>query len=143
MEQNLKNHSRYVPGYHFITTGILLLTTIGAIRNLIQSFDDEHRLYNAALILALVVVAWLLFWYIRVFPLRAQDRLILLEERLRHQQLTGKPLDPRLRPSQVIALRFAGDAEFAALAQKAADENLPAGEIKKLIHHWKADRFRV
>lgn len=143
MEQNLKNHSRYVTGYHFVTTTVLLLTTIGAIRNLLLSFGDEHRLYNAALILALVVVAWLLFWYTRAFPLRAQDRLILLEEKLRHQQLTGKPLDPRLRPSQVIALRFASDAEFAALAQKAADENLPAPEIKKQIRHWKADRFRV
>jgi hypothetical protein len=45
--------------------------------------------------------------------------------------------------SQFIALRFAGDAEFVALAQNAADENLSANSIKQSIQNWKADTYRV
>jgi hypothetical protein len=143
MEQNLKNHSRYVPFYHIISPLLLLATTIGAVRNFIHSFDDEHRLYNAALILVITIILWIFWWYIRAFPIKAQDRVILLEEKLRHQQLTGKPLNAGLRPAQIIALRFASDAEFASLAEKAAAENLTSKQIKENITNWKADHHRV
>ncbi len=143
MEQNYKKHTRLVPVHHFITGSLLLLTTIGATRNLIQSFDDEHRLYNASLILVMVVILWLVWLYSRAFALKAQDRVILLEERLRHQQLTGKSLNSQLRSSQIIALRFASDAEFPALCERAANENLSAKQIKQSVQHWKADHHRV
>lgn len=143
MEQNYKNHSRLVPEHHYIAGGLLLLTTIGAVRNLIQSFDDEHRLYNASLILVIVIILWIVWAYARAFALRAQDRVILLEEKLRHQQLTGKPLNSQLRPSQIIALRFASDAEFPSLSERAIRENLSAKQIKQSIQHWKADHHRV
>lgn len=143
MEQNFKNHSRYVPAHHLVAPLLLLATTIGAVRNLMQSFDDEHRLYNAALILVLTLVIWIVWWYSRAFALKAQDRVILLEERLRHQQLTGTTIDARLRPSQIIALRFASDAELPALAGKAADENLSSKAIKQSIRQWKGDYHRV
>jgi hypothetical protein len=143
MEQNLKNHSRYIPLYHIISPLLLLAITIGAIRNLFQSLDDDHRLYNAALIVAITVLLWIIWWYTRAFPIRAQDRVIMLEERLRHQQLTGRALNPDLRPAQIIALRFASDAEFSALAEKAAAENLSSRQIKESIKSWRADNFRV
>ncbi len=44
---------------------------------------------------------------------------------------------------QIIALRFAEDSEFVALAQKAANENIRADEIKKAIKNWRADLCRV
>lgn len=143
MEQNFKNHSRLVPIHHFVSGGLLLLTTIGAVRNLIQSFEDEHRLYNASLILVIVIILWLVWAYSRAFALKAQDRVILLEERLRHQQLTGKPLSNQLRPSQIIALRFASDAELPSLSERAAKETLSAKQIKQSIQHWRADHYRV
>lgn len=143
MEQNFKNHNRYVPGYHYFASLLLLAITIGAGRNLWQSLDDEHRLYNAALIMAIAVVLWIIYWYTRAFALKAQDRVIMLEEKLRHKQVTGRPLDPRLRPSQIIALRFASDAEFPALAAKAAAENMGSRQIKQSITSWRADRYRV
>jgi hypothetical protein len=62
---------------------------------------------------------------------------------LRHFVLTGKPLDSRLRLSQIIALRFASDLEFPALAQKAAEEGLSSKEIKQSIQNWRADYNRV
>ena len=58
-------------------------------------------------------------------------------------RLTGKLLDKRLRKSQVIALRFADDDEFIPLAEKAANENMKPGEIKKTIINWKADHHRI
>lgn len=143
MEQNYKNHSRLVPVHHFVTGGLLLLTTIGAVRNLIQSCDDEHRFYNASLILVMVIITWLVWAYARAFALKAQDRVILLEEKLRHERLTGKPLNSELRPSQIIALRFAGDAEFPALCERAVKENMSAKQIKQSIQNWKADHHRV
>jgi hypothetical protein len=143
MEQNLKNHSRYVPLYHLVAAVLLVAILIGAVRNLVQSFDDEHRLYNAALIVALTITLFIVYWYSRAFALRAQDRVIMLEEKLRHQQLTGKPLNPQLRPGQIIALRFASDAEFPALAERAATENLSSKSIKEAIKNWRADHYRV
>ncbi len=143
MEQNYKNHRRLSPVHHYITGTLLFITTVGAIRNLGQSWEDEHRLYNAALIMVIVVILWLLWLYSRAFALKAQDRVILLEEKIRHQQLTGKALDSRLRPSQVIALRFAGDAEFPSLCERAVKENLSAKQVKELIQHWRADHHRV
>jgi hypothetical protein len=143
MEQNFKNHARFVPFYHIVSPLLLLATTIGAVRNLIQSFDDEHRLYNASLILVITVMLWIFWWFIRAFPIKAQDRIILLEERLRYQQLTGKPLNAALKPSQIIALRFASDAELVTLAEKAAAGNLSQKQIKENIRAWRADHYRV
>jgi len=143
MEQNFKNHSRYVPLYHMVAAVLLLAITVGAVRNFIQSLDDESRLYNAALILAISVLMWLIYYYTRAFALRAQDRVILLEEKLRHQQLTGKPMNSSLRASQIIALRFASDAEFPALAEKAAADNMNGKSIKESIKNWKGDYYRV
>ena len=74
---------------------------------------------------------------------QAQDRAIRAEENFRHYLLTGKPLDSRLRVSQIVALRFASDAEFPGLAVKAADEKLKNEDIKKLIQNWRADHHRV
>jgi purine nucleoside permease len=75
--------------------------------------------------------------------LKAQDRAIRAEENFRHYMLTNKLMDGRLNLSQVIALRFASDEEFPALAQKAAAEKLPAKEIKKQIKNWRGDYYRV
>jgi hypothetical protein len=143
MEQNYKNHSRLVPGHHFVAGGLLLLTTVGATRNLFQSLDDDHRLYNASLILIIVVILWFVWAYSRAFALKAQDRVIILEEKIRHQQLTGRALNSQLRPAQIIALRFASDAELPALAERAATENLGSKQIKQVINNWKADHHRV
>ena len=85
----------------------------------------------------------MLFFFCRIFALKAQDRAIRAEENLRHFVITGKTLDPALNISQIIALRFASDAEFAALAQRAAAEHMEADAIKRAIKAWRADTYRV
>jgi Family of unknown function (DUF6526) len=141
--QSYNNHVRRVPIYHFVLLPVLLLTLIGSLVNLVQSLGDHQRLYSAALIVVICGCALILALLARVFPLKAQDRAIRAEENLRHYALTGKLLDPRLSVRQIIALRFASDAEFAALAKRAAEENLEPKAIKTAIKTWREDTYRV
>lgn len=139
--QNFKNHSRLVAGYHYVTYSLLLLVLIGSIVNLVHSAPEN--VYSASLLVVLTIATILVGFYARVFALKAQDRAIRAEENFRHFIVTGQQLDSRLRLSQIIALRFAGDDEFVALVKKAADENLSAKDIKAAILHWKGDYNRA
>jgi len=141
--QNYENHRRFVPMFHFVLFGIIVLTLIGSVVNLYQSIGDHQRQYSASLIFVMMISLLILFFYCRVFPLKAQDRAIRVEENLRHYVLTGKLLDPRLTIRQIIGLRFASDEEFISLSQRAANENLSEEEIKKAIRNWRPDTYRV
>ena len=140
-EQNYKNHSRYVPLWHFITSAAIIAVLIGGVVNFIKSTGEN--VYSASLIIVIALILGSIFWYARSFALRAQDRAIRAEESLRHFILTGKPLDGRLRMGQIVALRFASDGEFVELAHKAAEKGLRSKSIKKLIKVWRTDNYRV
>lgn len=140
-EQNFQNHSKYVLGYHVITSVLLLGALITAIIYTLKNGAEQTLL---ALGLLLTIGALLgVFWYTRVFALRAQDRAIRAEENLRFFVLTGKTLPSNLRMGQIIALRFAPNEELLALVERAATESLSAKEIKQAIQNWKPDYHRV
>ena len=139
--QQYSNHARYVKGYHFVTLPLILALLGGAIYNLATT--SRENLYVSSLILLISVIISLIYVYARVFALRAQDRAIRAEEKLRHFILTGKPIDPQLRLGQIIALRFASDEEYPALVQRAVNEKLPSKAIKQAITKWRADYHRV
>ncbi len=141
--QNYANHRQFVTILHKVLLPILLLTLIGACVNLDLSLDDHQRLYSAALIVVLTVCLIVTAFLARVFPLKAQDRAIRADENLRHFAMTGKLLDTRLTVRQVVALRFASDSEFAALAARAANESMAPDDIKKAVTTWRADEYRV
>ena len=143
VQQSYKNHAQIVFLYHRVLTLVLLLILIGSIVNLNKSWGDSTRFYSASLIVALTVAAMLLFIFVRTVPLKAQDRAIRAEEQLRHYVLAGKLLDRRLTMRQIVALRFASDAEFVALAQRAADQSLSPDAIKRDVKQWRADTYRV
>lgn len=146
-EQNFKNHSRLVPVFHYLGYLILLGIVVLSILNIVYCMQGycttESCWYPPILFLLIAILLVILMWYTRYFALRAQDRAIRAEENLRHFIATGKPHDSRLRMSQIIALRFAGDDEFVALSKRAADEQLSAKEIKMAVKNWKADHNRV
>ena len=143
-QQNYSNHTRFVFLYHTVLLPVLTLTVGGAVLNLMQvPIEDHRRLLSASLILVLVLCAVLTTRYARVFSLKAQDRAIKAEENLRHFVLTGKLPDARIAVKQIVALRFASDAELADLARRAADENLSPDAIKRGIKNWRADHYRV
>jgi hypothetical protein len=141
--QTYANHAKFVLAFHGVLFGILLLTWIGSGVNLYKSLGDHQRLYSASLIFVLTFAVIMVALFARLFALKAQDRAIRAEERLRHFVLTGKPLDPRLTIRQIIGLRFAPDEEFLELARRAADEGLTEDAIKRAVKRWKPDTYRV
>lgn len=141
--QDYANHRRIDPIFHVVLFGLLVLTLIGSGVNLYRSLGDHQRLYSAALIVVLCFSTVMLFFFARIFALKAQDRAIRAEENLRHFVMTGKPLDGRLTIRQIVGLRFASDGEFVALAKRAADESLSEDDIKRAVKSWRADTYRV
>jgi hypothetical protein len=140
-EQNFKNHTRFVPLYHFVIFTMLLTVLIGSIVNLVNSAHEN--LYSASLLVVLTLAAMLIAFFARSFALKAQDRAIRAEENFRHYVLTGQLLDSRLSVPQIVALRFAPDAELVALAKRAAEERMHPKAIKQAIQQWKGDYDRV
>ena len=130
-----------VPLYHYVAGMLVTLGFGGSIVNFIKA--DAHTHYSAALLLVAFFVLVIIFWYARVFALRAQDRAIRAEENFRHYILTGKQLPKELTMAQIIGLRFASDEEFPALAKKAVDEKLSQKQIKQEIKNWRADHYRA
>jgi hypothetical protein len=141
--QNYANHARFVPGFHVLLFGLIVLGLIGSCVNLYSSIGDHQGIYSASLIVVLEIVSILLFFFCRVFALKAQDRAIRAEESLRHFVLAGRLLDPRLSILQIVALRFASDAEFVELAARAAEQKWEPKAIKQAIKAWRADYDRV
>ena len=140
-EQNYKNHPKMVPGFHYL--GMLsILALLGGSVNYAFRASPENLYLATLLVLAsfILVILWI---YIRVFPLKAQDRAIKAEENLRYYTLTGKLLPTDLSVLQVVALRFVPDAEFVALVDRAVKEKLTSKEIKLAIQNWKGDFYRV
>ncbi len=140
-QQNFKTHRKWVPGYHIISFLAILALIIGSIRYLIKSSDDNS--YTAALLVLVSFILLFMFYFLRAFALKAQDRALKVEENFRHYLLTGKPLNAALTMRQIIGLRFASDDEFPDLAKKAAKENMSENDIKKAIKNWKADTYRA
>jgi hypothetical protein len=139
--QNYSNHRQFVPGYHYALTALILATIVGSVINLFNA--SEGGLYSASLITALSVAVLMTALYGRIFALKAQDRVIRTEERLRHQELAGSPLPDSLTVRQIVGLRFASDEEFVALAASAAKNGTSEADIKKAIKNWRADEDRA
>ena len=142
-QQDYKNHGRMAPKAYYVG---IVLAIIVIVFTLIYC-EDIPKGWNGSLLpvlfLDLCIGVVLIGYFARAFALKAQDRAIRAEENLRHFAMTGKLLDKRLTINQIIALRFASDEEFVLLAQKAADENISAKEIKMSIKNWRGDYYRV
>lgn len=142
MAQNFENHTKVVPAFHFGVVGILVINLGWNILRVIHSVSVESVI---SLLLALAFLVGLL--YARMFALTVQDRVIRLEMRLRLQQLLQADLRARISEftvGQLVALRFASDAELPDLARKVLTENLTDRKaIKKLIRNWEPDYQRA
>jgi hypothetical protein len=139
--QNLANHKRYHPLLHFIILPLSLIGLVLAARGVLNA-SSENLITSILLTLAFFLL-FCIAGIARIYSLKVQDRVIRNEENFRHFVLTGKPLDPQLRIGQIVALRFASDAEFPELAKRASAEKLRSSEIKKAIQHWRPDTYRV
>ena len=142
LPQTYANHVRWHPPFHFFLMPVALVLLILTIVNVVRHPD----LLESWILLLIGVMTPVAFLLIRINPLRAQDRVIRLEERMRLQSLLNEPLRSRigeLSEGQLVALRFASDAEIAALVERALKEQMKGADIKKAIVSWRADLFRV
>jgi hypothetical protein len=142
-EQSYKNHAKFVPMFHAVLFGLIVIAFVGSLVNLYRHIGDDHGRTIVVLFVIITFAMLLLFFFTRIFAMKVQDRAIRSEENFRHFVLTGKPLDHRLNIKQIVGLRFASDGEFADLARKAADEGLSMDDIKKSVKHWRPDHDRA
>ena len=139
--QTYANHRRFDPVFHFFLAPLSIVVLVALSWNAMRQRDlFSHWLLLGALLFVVAV------FLIRVYSLKVQDRVIRLEERLRLATLLPEAERARigeLTERQLIALRFASDAELPALAARALAEGLAPADIKKAIRNWRADNFRV
>jgi hypothetical protein len=141
LQQSYADHGRTDPAFHFFLVPISALTIIVALVNAVR-----HPGFNSAWLVLVSVAAGVALFKMRLYSLKVQDRLIRLEERLRLQQFLAEPLRSRisdLTVGQLVALRFASDAELPALVTRALNEKLSKDDLKKSVTAWRPDFFRV
>jgi hypothetical protein len=140
--QSYANHVRLVPPFHYGLLGLFMVNLGWCIYRAVQapSMDTVMGALMAAGLIVLAVFA-------RGFALTVQDRVIRLEMRLRLRELLPAPLQPRIGEfsrAQMVALRFASDAELPALAEKVLRDNIRDKKtIKQMIKDWQADELRA
>ena len=106
----------------------------------------HHPHFNAWWLVLVSIAAWVALFRMRKYPLKVQDRVIRLEERLRLQALAPEQWHAqiyRLSEDQLIGLRFAGDDEVVELAKQALEHKLNRKQIKERIKSWRPDYWRV
>lgn len=140
--QSFSSHTRWHSPYHFVLFPILFIHFAFCILRITKEPTLEHAeqlLLSFGLLLMMLLV--------RVNPLKAQDRIIRLEEQLRYQRLLPADLAARasaLPARFIVAMRFASDAELPQLAQQAVDGAFATPkDLKAAIKNWRGDYFRV
>jgi hypothetical protein len=143
--QSFEKHSRQDPLFHLSVLPLLVVNFGFSIYFAIHYWSQPEHLFFAWSVL-MAVVFILMSWRTRTAALQVQDRVIRMEGRLRliNLMMAGdRPIIEKLSTRQLVALRFAPDAELPALAKKAVAENLEPKAIKQAITNWRADHERV
>ncbi len=144
--QNFENHTRYYSFHHFVLTPLTIIFLVWSLADPGSRLNEGSPIQPALYMLVLAIILVLLPIVMRIYALKNQNRIIRLEMRQRYFELTGgsfHDLERKLRFSQIIALRFAGDEEMIPLINKTIKENLKSTYIKKNIKNWQEDRHRV
>jgi hypothetical protein len=140
--QTFQNHTRWVPGFHFVLLPLLLMNAVWSIVRVVRYPSAETAM---GLVVGVSLVMLALF--ARQFAVAVQDRVIRLEMRVRMRELCPPDLFGRMgefSPGQLIALRFASDAELAALARKVLDDKVADRKtIKSMVKNWQPDNMRA
>jgi hypothetical protein len=140
-DQSYAKHAMYVPAYHYYTFGAWVALFLWAAYRLVRDFSLDHLM-----MLVLIMVLAMGLFFSRLFAVRAQDRVIRLEERLRLARLLPDPLKPRiddLSVNQLVAIRFASDGEVSELVSAVLQQNVTEqDQIKRMIKTWRPDHAR-
>jgi len=140
--QDYRNHAKFVPLYHYVAFPLLVVNLVWAFYRMFQ-LRSVDSIITTLTALALVIV----FFFARIFALRVQDRVIRLEMRLRLRDVLPIGLHPRIgdfTPDQLVAMRFASDAELPDLATAVLRDHIHDKKvIKQMIKDWKGDYLRA
>jgi hypothetical protein len=140
--QSFESHRRWFPLFHFFASPVLALFAVHAVVHAIQRPSVGHSME-----VAYAFAVWGGIVAARIMALRVQNRVIRLEMRLRLKELLPAAMQPRigdLTVRQLVALRFAGDAELPSLVQRTlAGEFATPREIKRAIVDWQPDYLRA
>jgi len=141
-QQTYSNHTRWYPLFHFVVVPLL---AINFLSHLVRFFMTPSWALAFWVLLSITLILFALA--ARLMALKAQDRVIRLEERLRYRDLLSAELAARasdLPASQIIALRFASDGELQSLVERTiAGEFGTTKDIKMAIKEWRGDYLRV
>jgi uncharacterized protein DUF6526 len=139
--QSFKNHARFDPPYHFVLTTVLAVNLF-----IVCCFAFKNLNWFTEWLVVLSIAMFIPFSKLRTYPLKLQDRIIRLEERLRLQALAPAEWHAQiyhLNEDQLIALRFASDDEVVELAKQALEQKLDRKQIKERIKTWRPDNWRL
>ena len=140
--QTYKNHPRLLPAFHFFVLPVLLLNVLNEVRRAWR-YPSEGSLFVLVVAAALFTLAFLS----RSQAVTVQDRVIRLEMRLRLRQILPPELQTRIQDlthRQLVALRFASDAELPELVREILDGKLTTvKEIKLRVKNWQGDWLRA
>jgi Family of unknown function (DUF6526) len=140
--QTFEHHTKFVPAFHFVALPILVVNFVWSIVRAVRNVS-AYAVLSVLVALALVLVAFTM----RGMILAVQDRVIRAEMRLRLQQLLPAEMRarvPEFTVSQLVALRFAGDAELPELARKVLQDKMSdRTAIKRMIRDWQPDFQRA
>jgi len=139
-EQSFERH-----GHHPVPTYVASAFGLVAIVWLVGAWlFDWGTLEIGAVSLSLAVAT--LISITRNYIVRLQDRIIMLEMKVRCAEVLAAGQDARLAeltPKQIVALRFASDDELGELLDRAIREKLPPREIKRAVKQWRPDHLRT
>ena len=139
-EQSFQSHAHH-PRATYVATVFWLLALVMLIGQALFGWDTVNWTL-AAVLMAVAPLVAISRWYI----VALQDRIIMLETKVRAAELLNAGQDAqlaKLSPKQIAALRFASDAEFGSLLERAARENLSPKDIKASIRTWRPDPYRT
>ncbi|HZE09437.1 MAG TPA: DUF6526 family protein [Gemmatimonadaceae bacterium] len=140
--QTYASHRRFIPAFHFFALPVLLINVVVTAVRLARD-PGIATAWSVVVAVALFLAVFLL----RGMPLRAQDRIIRLEERTRLDKLVPSDLRGRigeLTPGQLVAIRFAPDDEVPELMRRTLNGELKTqNDIKRAIRNWRADHLRA
>lgn len=140
--QSYQKHARLLPGFHFFVIPVLLVNVLNEMRHLWMD-PTRHFAFQVVVAAALLGAAFLS----RIQALTVQDRVIRLEMRLRLRGVLPPDLQSNidaLTHRQLVALRFASDAELPELVREVLAGKLSNGKaIKMRIKNWQADWLRA
>lgn len=140
--QSFESHAAWQPMFHYVASPITMLAALHLVWAAIRNPTARH-IGDAILMIAIAAG----IFASRIMVLTVQNRVIRLEMRLRLREILPATLVPRINEltvRQLVALRFASDAEMPALVERTLKgEFATQKDIKRAITDWQADYLRA